>query len=171
VERHCFIQRWLFRTEPGFRSRGRTASSANSFVNHRCCVIEFLIAHGELSTFPKQVQSIRRQKITHAEAQAVYPSARLIDTTALPRASPSRQRSRGTKSSTVRVGRKPQPVCQPHALDRLIVPARHTRPGRNRRGRRSSIRAAYRASSVRWVSGLFLNCARQPLGSMVGCAT
>src|SRR5260221_12235476 len=34
----------------------RTASSANSFVNRRCCVIEFLIAHGELSTFPKQVQ-------------------------------------------------------------------------------------------------------------------
>src|SRR5258707_10417471 len=33
----------------------RTASSANSFVNRRCCVIEFLIAHGELSTFPKQV--------------------------------------------------------------------------------------------------------------------
>src|SRR5262249_42130525 len=35
----------------------RTASSANSFVNRRCCVIEFLIAHGELSTFPKQVQT------------------------------------------------------------------------------------------------------------------
>src|ERR1700687_5103855 len=35
----------------------RTASSSNSFVNRRCCVIEFLIAHGELSTFPKQVQS------------------------------------------------------------------------------------------------------------------
>src|SRR5260370_11130984 len=34
----------------------RTASSSNSFVNRRCCVIEFLIAHGELSTFPKQVQ-------------------------------------------------------------------------------------------------------------------
>jgi hypothetical protein len=33
----------------------RTASSANSFVNGHCCVIEFLIAHGELSTFPKQV--------------------------------------------------------------------------------------------------------------------
>src|SRR5437764_15190031 len=35
----------------------RTASSANSFVNRRCCVIEFLIAHRELSTFPKQVQT------------------------------------------------------------------------------------------------------------------
>src|SRR4051812_36477018 len=34
----------------------RTASSANSFVNRRCCVIEFLIAHRELSTLPKQVQ-------------------------------------------------------------------------------------------------------------------
>src|SRR5262249_174415 len=34
----------------------RTASSSNSFVNRRCCVIEFLIAHRELSTFPKQVQ-------------------------------------------------------------------------------------------------------------------
>src|SRR4030081_801668 len=34
----------------------RTASSSKSFVNRRCCVIEFLIAHGELSTFPKQVQ-------------------------------------------------------------------------------------------------------------------
>jgi len=45
----------------------RTASSANSFVNRRCCVIEFLIAHGELSTFPKQVQ---------AEADAVF-SARM----------------------------------------------------------------------------------------------
>src|SRR3954469_18319788 len=33
----------------------RTASSSNSFVNRRCCVIEFLIAHWELSTFPKQV--------------------------------------------------------------------------------------------------------------------
>src|SRR3981081_3544896 len=33
----------------------RTASSSNSFVNRRCCVIEFLIAHGEFSTFPKQV--------------------------------------------------------------------------------------------------------------------
>src|ERR1700687_4658441 len=33
----------------------RTASSSNSFVNRRCCVIDFLIAHGELSTFPKQV--------------------------------------------------------------------------------------------------------------------
>jgi hypothetical protein len=33
----------------------RTASSSNSFVNRRCCVIEFLIAHGELSTFPRQV--------------------------------------------------------------------------------------------------------------------
>src|SRR6202165_2827095 len=37
----------------------RTASSSNSFVNRRCCVIEFLIAHGELSTFPKQVQRRR----------------------------------------------------------------------------------------------------------------
>src|SRR6186997_185639 len=34
----------------------RTASSSNSFVNRRCCVIEFLIAHRELSTLPKQVQ-------------------------------------------------------------------------------------------------------------------
>ena len=33
----------------------RRASSANSFVNRRCCVIEFLIAHRELSTFPRQV--------------------------------------------------------------------------------------------------------------------
>src|SRR6202043_1842665 len=33
----------------------RTASSSNSFVNRRCCVIEFLIAHRELSTFPQQV--------------------------------------------------------------------------------------------------------------------
>src|SRR3954454_22976979 len=33
----------------------RTASSSNSLVNRRCCVIEFLIAHWELSTFPKQV--------------------------------------------------------------------------------------------------------------------
>src|SRR4051812_25627764 len=33
----------------------RTASSSNSFVNRRCCVIEFLIAHWEPSTFPKQV--------------------------------------------------------------------------------------------------------------------
>ena len=37
----------------------RTASSRNSFVNRRCCVIEFLIVHRELSTFPKQVQSPR----------------------------------------------------------------------------------------------------------------
>src|SRR5258708_35649367 len=37
----------------------RTASSSNSFVNRRCWVIEFLIAHGELSTFPKQVQAPR----------------------------------------------------------------------------------------------------------------
>src|SRR3979411_2442063 len=34
----------------------RTASSSNSFVNRCCCVIEFLIAHRELSTSPKQVQ-------------------------------------------------------------------------------------------------------------------
>src|SRR3979411_2790002 len=34
----------------------RTASSSNSFVNRLCCVIEFLIAHRELSTSPKQVQ-------------------------------------------------------------------------------------------------------------------
>src|ERR1044071_4440628 len=34
----------------------RTASSLHSFVNRRCCGIEFLIAHWELSTFPKQVQ-------------------------------------------------------------------------------------------------------------------
>src|SRR6478609_1834996 len=34
----------------------RTASSSNAFVNRRCCVIEFLIAYWELSTFPKQVQ-------------------------------------------------------------------------------------------------------------------
>jgi hypothetical protein len=35
---------------------GRTASSANSFVNRRCCIFEFLFSHGELSTFTKQVQ-------------------------------------------------------------------------------------------------------------------
>src|SRR3954468_5472961 len=35
----------------------RTASSSNSLVNRRCCVIEFLIAHRELSTFPKQVHT------------------------------------------------------------------------------------------------------------------
>src|ERR1044071_2859625 len=35
----------------------RTASSLNSFVNRRCCVIEFLIAHWELPTFSTQVQS------------------------------------------------------------------------------------------------------------------
>src|SRR6202011_1277546 len=35
----------------------RTASSSKSFVNRRCCLIEFLIAHGELSTFPKQVHA------------------------------------------------------------------------------------------------------------------
>src|SRR3954454_1516814 len=35
----------------------RTAPSLNSFVNRRCCVIEFLIAHWELPIFLKQVQS------------------------------------------------------------------------------------------------------------------
>src|SRR3979490_817188 len=44
----------------------RTASSSNSFVNRRCCVIEFLIAHGELSTFPKQVHIARiKQQLHH----------------------------------------------------------------------------------------------------------
>src|SRR4051794_8413237 len=38
----------------------RTASSSNSFVNRRCCVIEFLIAQWELSTFSKQVHYLGR---------------------------------------------------------------------------------------------------------------
>src|SRR5215208_5516937 len=48
----------------------RTASSANSFVNRRCCVIEFLIAHGELSTFPKQVQGGAHTLTQQAREQA-----------------------------------------------------------------------------------------------------
>src|SRR5712672_1596640 len=53
---------------PLVRAR-RTASSANSFVNRRCCVIEFLIAHGELSTFPKQVHARPIESVTWSEAQ------------------------------------------------------------------------------------------------------
>src|SRR5580700_1852747 len=53
IPRSPAISRWV---RPLVCTR-RTASSSNSFVNRRCCVIEFLIAHGELSTFPKQVHS------------------------------------------------------------------------------------------------------------------
>src|SRR5208282_5054138 len=37
-------------------SAKRTASSSNSFLNRRCCIVEFLIRSQELSTFPEQVQ-------------------------------------------------------------------------------------------------------------------
>src|SRR5205814_8765855 len=61
------------------RCTRRTASSANSFVNRRCCVIEFLIAHGELSTFPKQVQlgPGSSRQLTHVEAWILGLAARL----------------------------------------------------------------------------------------------
>src|SRR3954453_8483039 len=52
IPRSPAISRWV---RPLVCAR-RTASCSNSFVNRRCCVIEFLIAHRELSTFPKQVQ-------------------------------------------------------------------------------------------------------------------
>jgi hypothetical protein len=38
---------------PPLVQTSRTASSSNSFVNRLWCVIEFLIPHTELSTFPK----------------------------------------------------------------------------------------------------------------------
>src|SRR4051794_40889814 len=53
IPRSPAISRWV---RPLVRAR-RTASSSNSFVNRRCCVIEFLIAHRELSTFLKQVHN------------------------------------------------------------------------------------------------------------------
>src|SRR4029077_13039083 len=58
----------------------RTASSANSFVNRRCCIIEFLIAHGELSTFPKQVQHPRRRSDRAGchSCRAVKPSSEIV---------------------------------------------------------------------------------------------
>src|ERR1700687_1550365 len=67
----------------------RTASSSNSFVNRRCCVIEFLIAHGELSTFPKQdhvasiskscstsVRTSRRGRFSATRVTTPRPTAR-----------------------------------------------------------------------------------------------
>src|SRR3954451_17270136 len=53
IPRSPAISRWV---RPLVCAR-RTASCSNSLVNRRCCVIEFLIAHRELSTFPKQVQA------------------------------------------------------------------------------------------------------------------
>src|SRR5207248_1754915 len=47
----------------------------NSFVNRRCCVIEFLIAHGELSTFPKQVHQpseLRLPSVERRRADGVF---------------------------------------------------------------------------------------------------
>ena len=53
-------------------STRRTASCANSFVNRCCCLIEFLIAQKELSTFPKQVQydiAVQRQQSLETRLQ------------------------------------------------------------------------------------------------------
>src|ERR1700680_1861565 len=51
----------------------RTASSSNSFVTRCACVIEFLIAHRELSTFPQQVQR------TAASIKSTPPTLTLPD--------------------------------------------------------------------------------------------
>src|ERR1700704_5059638 len=57
----------------------RTASSSNSFVNRRCCVIEFLIAHRELSTLPKQVQTgVLRLQILQTLYLIALQSAELL---------------------------------------------------------------------------------------------
>src|SRR4051794_15044195 len=53
----------------------RTASSSNSFVNRRCCVIEFLIAHWELSTFPKQVHDGPPGEATHWSGRTMAKAA------------------------------------------------------------------------------------------------
>src|SRR5262249_764951 len=54
-------------------STRRTASCANSFVNRRCCLIEFLIAQKELSTFPEQVQNCLENPASRSQSRPYLP--------------------------------------------------------------------------------------------------
>src|SRR4051794_22687270 len=57
----------------------RTASSLNSLVNRRCCVIEFLIAHWELSTFLKQIHEPAVEAPSNGRTVPVYSVATVGD--------------------------------------------------------------------------------------------
>jgi len=87
----------------------RTASSSNSFVNRRCCIIEFLISHEEHSTFPKQVHStnLPNQNEPNSESRTIPVSSLAVAQSAKFETTPARRRSEpwptGPGSSSFRI--------------------------------------------------------------------
>jgi hypothetical protein len=71
IPRSPAISRWV---RPLVRA-SRTASSSNSCVNRRCCIIEFLTPQRELATFLGQVQGLARRALLTDLSPAPYANA------------------------------------------------------------------------------------------------
>ena len=141
IPRSPAISRWV---RPLVCAR-RTASSSNSFVNRRCCVIEFLFAHRELSTFPKQVQELEQE--TEPEL-ALEPEQEGQSQNQNPngQSSPMRRqsfsaRSKGRRSNGPRRRARRRPRRLPPSLPKGSGRARPSSP------RSSPIRRSARCSS------------------------